>query len=189
MTDKFKKRVREHAEKHGMSYQAALQQLTAGGKTAPAGEGFAEAARNLGICAVFKPGRTLCNLDHGHGGAHDYGKTGIVHRDLFDQMEAERDEARRMARALRSEAGWDETWPLPWESVDGTRKVIVNGSPAEVPAEATYEDVVEVAFPGQSAFVFSVTYRGVISSGAMWPKKSVRAEDGMIFSVADTSNA
>lgn len=28
MTDKFKKRVREHAEKHNMSYQAALQQLT-----------------------------------------------------------------------------------------------------------------------------------------------------------------
>ena len=28
MTDKFKKRVREHAKKHGMSYQAALQQLT-----------------------------------------------------------------------------------------------------------------------------------------------------------------
>lgn len=27
MTDKFKKRVREHATKHGMSYQAALQQL------------------------------------------------------------------------------------------------------------------------------------------------------------------
>ena len=27
MTDKFKKRVREHAEKHGMSYQAARQQL------------------------------------------------------------------------------------------------------------------------------------------------------------------
>lgn len=28
MTDKFKKRVREHAEKHGMSYQAAQQQLS-----------------------------------------------------------------------------------------------------------------------------------------------------------------
>jgi len=27
MTDKFKKRVREHAEKHGMSYQAARQQM------------------------------------------------------------------------------------------------------------------------------------------------------------------
>ena len=27
MTDKFKKRVREHAEKHGMNYQAARQQL------------------------------------------------------------------------------------------------------------------------------------------------------------------
>ena len=77
-------------------------------------EGFAEPARNLGICGVFEPGRTVCKLDHGHSGAHDYGKTGIVHRDLLDQVGAERDEARRMARALRSEAGWEETWPLPW---------------------------------------------------------------------------
>lgn len=30
MTDKFKKRVREHAEKHGMTYQAARQQLETG---------------------------------------------------------------------------------------------------------------------------------------------------------------
>lgn len=35
MTDKFKKRVREHAVKHNMSYQAALQQLSQGETTAP----------------------------------------------------------------------------------------------------------------------------------------------------------
>jgi len=35
MTNKFKKRVREHAEKHGMSYQGTHQQLDAASPSAP----------------------------------------------------------------------------------------------------------------------------------------------------------
>lgn len=194
------KRLRTHfgALGHSLSHSQALEAVAKSHgfkdwNTACAGageelEGFSETARNLGICGTHKPGRIVCKLDHGHSGAHDYGKTGLAHRNMFDQMEVERDEARRMAVALRSDAGWEETWSLPWERVDGMRKVIVNGRPAEVPAKARYEDVVGVAFPGQAERIFSVTYRGVFS-GILCPKESVRAEDGMIFNVADTSNA
>jgi hypothetical protein len=42
-------------------------------------------------------------------------KTALVHQELHDQLVWE---ARRMAHALRSEAGWEETWPLPWEARD-----------------------------------------------------------------------
>lgn len=31
-----------------------------------------------------------------------------------DEARAERDGARNMAHAIRSEAGWSETWPFPW---------------------------------------------------------------------------
>jgi hypothetical protein len=111
----------------------------------------------------------------------------------FDQMKAERDEARRMAQAIRAEAGWKETWPFPWEQVR-SKNIIVNGEPLTTGKDVlSYGEVLELAYPGiedPSGTVMSVTvgHRDGRAS-CLAPGQSTRVADGSVFSAYYTGNA
>jgi hypothetical protein len=70
--------------------------------------------------------------------------------------------------------------------------IMVNGTSHSLSqSHITYEQLVELAFPG-SQTVYSVTYHGgppVNHSGILAPGESVYIHYSMIFNVADTSNA
>jgi hypothetical protein len=83
-------------------------------------------------------------------------------------------------------------WPYAPTPAAQTRVgITVNGRGMSVPAgEISYESVVKLAFPEiEPGFVFTMVCRGLRFSGSLIPGESVALEEGMIFSVADTSGA
>lgn len=118
----------------------------------------------------------------------------------FDQMKAERDEARRVALAIRAEAGWKETWPFPWEQ-SVSKNIIVNGKTITMNKDVlSYGEVLELAYPGiDPTRIFWVrvehrssqipAYLRLAYLASLVPGQNTRIADGSIFRAYDTSNA
>ena len=75
-----------------------------------------------------------------------------------------------------------------------TVTIVVNGTPYEVPKKEfiTYDEVVALAYPGDTQSTFSITYtrgHGSKPDGILSPGGSVKAKEGIAFSVDRTGQS
>lgn len=197
MTDKFKKRVREHAKKSGMNYQAALQQLSAG-----------EANMVMVSCpfhedktpsmGVSPNGKFYCFACEARGSTTDPSKPECFVQDpstLYKLPPPDEDKAVESAdEALSAWMGYarklEKGHSPPGKK--GPKTIIVNGREHETEVgELSYEDVLELAYPGidpTRILSVAVSYRDRRDK-ILIPGKSVRVEPKMVISAYDTSNA
>ena len=104
-------------------------------------------------------------------------------------QDVQRDLARLYGLPIQGEVA---VGPVVSSQSAGPRPIVVNGKEHQCARlRLSYDDVVVMAygkFP-QSAPLFTVTYRGIDQQGSLTRDEHVWVETGMVFNVADTSNA